>query len=453
MLRTMCKTLGNLDTKEGKEAYPFIKSMIPWTEKIYDMTDEEIKAYKSAFDEEYHNSEEKHTREVVDIFYMEYQYYQVRKNWQWVLDQYKLSGDKMAIRREILLQRLRGSTESPISPEDLEYLISNMKKSDNDLLINGKWRFRLYEHGAGLQMGHPKDLDENIPYMVGIDPSGGGGGDNFAITIVNPYNLKIAAEFKSPYISGPAAVQMLIELVTVYIPNAVLIPEKNSMGIYLIQMLVETPIKDNLYWSESKNQVDEITEEDPTTNELRQLAMQYKKYGTYLTGKVRSAMIELLFQYIAECKDLINSEYLVDDICKLVRTSTGRIEAAKGEHDDSLMSWLHVVYVYQTGDNLENFNIKRSELPGIGPAKVDLSKLEEKEREMQSIFFSTNNITFEDVAMHDAGRLEEDIKEMVNRLPFVHDDIYSNVKSNYYESDNTSISSSFFDSINGLNDY
>ena len=450
MLRIVCKIMGNLDTKEGKEAYPFIKSMIPWTEKIYDMTDEEIKQYKSAFDEEYHNSEEKHTREVIDVFYMEYQYYQVRKNWNWVLEQYKLSGDKMAIRREILLQRLRGSTESPISPEDLEFLISNMKKSDNDLLINGKWRFRLYEHGAGLRMGKPKDLDEDIPYLVGIDPSGGGGGDNFAITIVNPYNLKIAAEFKSPYISGPAAVKMLMELVTVYIPQAVLIPEKNSMGIYLIQMLVETPLKDRIYWSESQNQIDEITEEDPSTNELRRLAMQYKKYGTYLTGKVRSAMIELLFQYIAECKELINTEYLVDDICKLVRTSTGRIEAAKGEHDDSLMSWLHTIYIYQTGDNLEHFGIHKSDIPGIGPSKIDLSKLEEKEREIQSMFFSTDQVTFDDVVMEDAAMMESNIKEMVDKLSFVHDDVYSKNKDDYnpITDNNVNISSSFFDSIN-----
>lgn len=142
------------------------------------------------------------------------------------MEQYRLSGDKMAIRREILLQRLRGSNASPISPEDIEYFISNMKHPINDIIICNKWRFMIYEHGAGYQGNMPKDFDENIPYLVGIDPAGGGGGDNFAITVVNPYNLQIAAEFKSPYISGPAAVRMLIELVKDYIPKAVLIPEK-----------------------------------------------------------------------------------------------------------------------------------------------------------------------------------------------------------------------------------
>lgn len=439
-----------MDTKEGREALPFIQSMIPWTEKIYDMTDEEIADYKSAFSEEYHNSEEKHTREVIDVFYCEYQYFQVRKTYDWVLEQYKLSGDKMAIRREILLQRLRGSTESPISPEDLEYLIANMQKSTRDLLINNKWRFRLYDHGAGMELGQPKDFDKNIPYIVGIDPSAGGGGDNFAITIVNPYNLKIAAEFKSPYISGPAAVQMLIDLVVEHIPKAVLIPEKNSMGIYLIQMLCETPLKDNLYWSESLNQVEDITQEVPGENDLKQLAMQYKKYGTYLTGKVRAAMIDLLFQYLAECKELLTSEYLVDDLCKLVRTSTGRIEAVKGEHDDCLFSWLHAVYIYQVGDNLDNFNIHRDEQPGIGPSKVDLSKLEEFQNQ-DAGFFSTENVTYESYCIQDRIRQENETRELVDKFDFVHDEVYSNMKeSNNIFGDIAEIPISFFDQVNGL---
>ena len=56
---TSVNTLGNLDTREGREALPIIKSMIPWTEKVYDMTDEQLKEYKSAYYDEYHNSEEK----------------------------------------------------------------------------------------------------------------------------------------------------------------------------------------------------------------------------------------------------------------------------------------------------------------------------------------------------------------------------------------------------------
>lgn len=452
--RVMTCTPGNLDTKVGKDALPIIKSMIPWTEKIYDMSDRELEEYKSAFKDEYHNSVEKHERDVMNVFYIEYQYYQVRKDYNWVLDQYDLTGDKMEVRREILLQRLRGSSSSPVEPEDIEYLISNMRKSDRDLLINGKWRFRLYDHGQGYQIGSLKDFDENIPYIVGIDPAGGGSGgngDNFAVCILNPYNLQIAAEFKSPYISGPAAVKMLVTLVKEYIPKAVLVIEKNSMGIYLIQMICEqTSIKENLYWSEKGKELEDMVSESADDYELKMASLTYKKYGTFNSPKVRNAMLELLFTHIAACKQILNTEYLVDDICKLVRTPTGRIEAVKGEHDDSLFAYLHAIYIYYNGDNLENFGIIKTAHPVLG---VIEPKLEDhlQEKDPMDGFFSTKEVTYEDVLKEDMERVEQEVKMLVDKFDFVYDPVYK--KQNYTENpyDQTvSISPAFFDLLNDL---
>lgn len=454
--RIMSCTPGNLDTREGRDSLPIIKSMIPWSEKIYDMSPEEIQAYKDAYTEDYHNDGENHTREVIDVFYIEYQYFQVRKTYKWVLEQYKLSGDKMAVRREILLQRLRGSTESPIDPEDIEYLISNMKKSIKDVIIDGKWRFRIYDHDAGKIAGKPKDLDENIPYIVGIDPAAGGGGDNFAITIVNPYNLRIAAEFKSQYLPGPMAVRMLVDLIENYIPKAVLVIEKNSMGQTIIQFIVDqTTIKDNLYWSEKEatKQLEDLTAETPDDYKLKEMAMQYKKYGTYLTKKVRDAMFEILFQHVAQAKEILNTEYLVDDMCKLVRTSTGKIEAGKGEHDDCVMSYLHAMYVYYYGDNLERFGIDRSVNPVLGEIQPDLIEKLNQANPMAG-YLNPQQQSFDQMVMEDAARVENEIKEVVGALPFVHDAVYSAQRDQGLMGDpfdgTVNISGSFFDSMNGV---
>jgi hypothetical protein len=356
----------------------------------------------------------------------------------------------MAIRREILLQRLRGSTESPIDPEDIEYLISNMKKSDDDLIINNKWRFRLYPHGQGMLYGKPKIFDENIPYLIGIDPSSGGGGDNFAITIINPYNLQIAAEFKSPYLTLKEALKLFVKLIKSYMPKGVLIPEKNSMGCFLIQALIDqTDIADRIYWSESAKQLEEMVEETDDDYELKSLAVKYKKYGTYVSPKVRKAMMELLFQHIAQAKHLINTEYLVDDICKLVRTSTGRIEAASGEHDDCLFSYLHTLYVYYTGDNLEHFGIYKKEHPILMDDTDDEINQPEKIDLTTSKYFSTDAVTYDDLVMQSSAIVEEQIQELVNTFDFVHDDVYSNIKEKSNDYDKTvDLSPLFFDTIN-----
>lgn len=450
--RSFLTTPGDLDSPEGRRAYPIIQSMIPWTEKIYDMTEEQMTEYKSAYQEQYHSDETKQReREVVDIFYIEYQFWQVRKDYKWVMEQYKLSGDKMAIRREILLQRLRGSSSNPFAPEDIEYLIANMRKSDKDLLINDKWRFRLYDHGQGMgPMNQLKDLDENIPYIVGIDPAGGGAGDNTAITILNPYNLQIAAEFKSPYISGTDIVRLLITLIHEHIPKAVLIPEKNSLGIYLIQMIYDSSIRENLYWSDSERQLEQMTEESEEDFKLREAAAKWKKYGTYLTVSTRKAMIELLKKHINECKDILLTEYLVEDICKLIQNpNTQKIAAGKGEHDDCLFSYLHAVYLYYTGDNLEIFGIVKSDHPILGPLEID-SENKIAEKDHLSGFFSTEAATYESIVIEDSIRLEEQVKYIVEKLPFVQDEVYSKRRDqpeNPFD-DTVSINPFFFDMLN-----
>lgn len=451
--RLMSTTPGNLDTKEGRDVKPLMDSMIPWTEKIYDMSDEQIADYKAAFKEEYHNTEEKRTREVIDVFYIEYQYYQLRKSYDWVLEQYRLSGDKMAIRREILLQRLRGSTECPISPEDVEYFISNMKRPIKDIAVSNKWIFHIYQHGQGQVGGYPKDLDENIPYLVGIDPAGGGGGDNFAITIVNPLNLMIAAEFKNPYISGPNAVRMLCELVHAYIPKAVLILERNSMGITILQMLLETDIRDNLYWREKVADPDDEIDIAPGDNQMKEMAEQYQKYGTFVSGKVRNVMFELLFQHIDQCKHLLLAENLVNDMCKLVRTSTGRLEAAKGEHDDSLMSYLHVLYVYYHGDNLAIFGVFPMEHPVWGNIETEDGEqligdvMQQSADMLKRINSKEEDMTWDEYVMLDSSREEEVERELCRKFSFYN----SPYKRNETSFDGTvNISPTFFDSFNGI---
>ena len=452
--RIMSTTPGNLDTKEGRDAAPIIESMIPWSEKIYDMSNDEIEEYKSAFREEYHSAdkEKKHSREVINVFYMEYQYYQVRKNYEWVMEQYALSGDKMAIRREILMQRLHGSTESPLDPDDIEYLISNMRKSDRDLIINGKWLFKLYEHGATNQYGMQMDFDPNIPYIIGIDPSSGGSGDNFAVTVINPLNLKIAAEFRSPYISGPMAVNMLVELTLQYIPKCVLVPEKNSMGIYLIQMLCDTDVKRNLYWSESKRQLEEITEENDQDRELKAMSKAWRKYGHW-TGKNRGAMFELLFQHVNLAKDILTTEYLVHDICQLVRTPTGKVEADKGQHDDSLMSYLIAMYTFYTGDNLPTFGIFRDE----NPIYKLVEQGEKPEHQLpSSTAVLVHEITkpdrvksYDEYAMQKIAESEIRSKELMSHFSFIHDSSINHPRDGANPM-GVSIPASFFDEINGF---
>jgi len=415
------------------------------------MSDKQIEEYIQACAGEYHANEanRKDNREVIKIFYMEYHYWQLRKSHQWVEEQYELGGDRLTIQREILLQRMRGSSESPIDQGDLEYLIQHTQQPINDILLNNKWKMEIYAHGVTtsknmIQPGVFNYFNPKIPYLVGVDPAGGGGGDNISITVINPYNLQIAAEFKSPYISGTELLRALIDLVNNYIPKAVVIIEKNSMGIYLIHNAVESSIRDNLYWGKKAKELETMTIEGPDA-ELKKLSQQYRKYGVYTSPAVRHAMFELLFKHIHECKQILNSKNLVDDLCRLIRNTSGKIVAGKGEHDDSVMSYNIAIYIYYTGDNLEFFGIDKGAHPILGLLEPNLDEILASKDPLTG-FFTTEDVTYETIMRDSIIETEQYSKYITEVNPRVEDPYYKRGQED--SSENVDIPIFFFNQIN-----
>lgn len=446
----------NIDTPEGKCSDPLIRSMIPWTEKIYDMSPNEIDEYKDTFRDEFHRMADHPDRDVIDCFYAEYQYFQLRKTYDWVIERFRQSGSRQEVRRDILLINVRGSTNSFIDQEDLEYFISNMVKSGNELLINNKWVLKIYEHGAKQLFDLTAPFDPSIPYLIGVDPAGGASGhrgDYFAVTIVNPNNMKIAAEFHSQFMGAPEALLFFQELILKYMPGAVLCIEKNNMGVYLIQILSKSDIGRNMYWSEkgAERELDYLTYESAADKELRKMSEEYGKYGTFVNRKVKGAMFELLKMHIKECKENLCTEYLVNDMCKLVMYN-GNPQAEKGEHDDSIMSYLHAIYVYYTGDNLPFFGIKKKFYPSY---KDDDIVQDEQNLTMQDVFKNMGYImrepTFDEEYQRQLREARRETQEMVDKLPFVESFGYGKTKTNIPLGEElVDIDSSFFDSLNGI---
>lgn len=450
-------TPGNLGSSIGAEVKPFMDAMIPWTERIYDMTEQERREYMDAFHSYHEENVQSNTSGAmasIDVFYIEYQYFQVRKDYAWVQEQYRKSGDREAVIREILLKRMRSSDKTPFDLDTIEALISNCKKSTDDLIINHKWRYRLYNHGQPTRHDNYNNdiLDPNIPYLVGVDPSSGEGGDNFAVVVVNPYTLQVAAEFKSEYIGVNDALDMLTSLVVNYIPKAVMCVERNSIGAWLIQQLVDRGIiKQNLYWSEksAQKQLDMLSSQDPSMTSLKEAMSQYHKYGTFVSASVRKSMMELLYAIVTEHADLVTSEYLVDDICKLERYPNGKIAAAKGAHDDIVMAYLHALYIYANGDNLTTFGIIPNQELIFG------EDLEENIIEVdEQGWFSTEHIVpFS--REHDIQLMiqeDERDKYLAQKFPnYIKDPKYPHperIGHNDYD-DTTDIPAYFFDMLNG----
>lgn len=254
------------------------------------------------------------------IVYIEYSYKQIGLTDEWLRDMYNKIANPLVVKREILLQRLRGSSDSPFEQDDIEYVVSAIRPIIDELYILEHFRFDIYQ-----------ELDRTIPYIVSIDCSTGTNGDNNAITILNPYTVQPSAEFACPYIGETLFEKLIMELVKKHLPRAILVIERNSVGDGIIDHLLNSPIRGNVYFDKNRDLVQANLEEQSTvTSILKKQGEQKKYYGVYTGSQSREDMMAILFRRMAEFKDDFVTKNITEDIAHLVRTKSGKIEAGPG---------------------------------------------------------------------------------------------------------------------------
>lgn len=391
--RIFTSTPGDLDSRPCQQALQMIEKTTKWSEKFYDWDIEEVRDYIDR------NSDNK-------IVYIEYQYTQLGKDEAWFR---KICGiinnDPAKIKREIFLQRLRGSSDSPFEPEDLQALDELRGKVKEEIFINKLFKLDLYE-----------SLKRDRVYIVGVDVATGSGGDNSAVTIIDPYTLSTVGSFSSSLIGVHGLQQFLFVLVRKYIPRAILCIERNHNGEAVMDNLRQTAIRQNIYFDNSKDILgSRIDEKIDAHGFLRREAASRRFYGVYTSGKSREIMINLLFAHMSDFKDKFISNNVIDDIFTLVKNKRGKIEAAPGKHDDSIMSYLIGLYVYYHGNNLHRYGFVKGELPDEEERNRGLSYEEQINRldnRTQSYFSNAGSKTVDDYTNSIMAEIERARREM-----------------------------------------
>lgn len=339
--RAFSCTPGDLDTSMGQEAQEVLSHTTKWSEHMYDMR------YDSANDDNNELLQYVKNNGGNGIVYIEYSYKQLGLTDEWLRNMYNKIQNPIVVKREILLQRIRGSSDSPFDQEDIEYLASMIQPVIDEMYILEHFRFDIY-----------KKLERLTPYLVSIDCSTGTNGDSNAITIINPYTVRPDAEFKCPYIGETQFEKLIMELIMDHIPRACVIIERNSVGDGIIDHLLNSPIRSNLYFDKNKDLVEEnLADASNNVSMLKRQGEQKKYYGVYTNNQSREDMFAILFRRMAEFKDDFVTKNITDDIAHLVRFKSGKIAAAEGAHDDSIMSYLIGMYVWYHGNNLAAFSI------------------------------------------------------------------------------------------------
>ena len=356
----MLSTPGNLETEEGRAAQNMIDATPRFNEQMYDLPEEEVKKMFEPVE-----MPDGSIRKPISSFYIEFNYKQLRKTEAWVDEQYTIalqSGRIDEYKRGVLLQRYRGADAVLFAQQDIDYMISHVREPKHVLFLLNKFNMYIYEHNIthfDLHSDTPY-FDTQIPYLIGVDVSAGGNGDNTTMIIVNPYTLEIAAELSSPYI-GALDLMRLITVVAKLVPRGIFCLETNSIGKAIVDFVQESRLEHRFYHDPKLDMAKNTIQKNEHTSVVAKKKAEEKYYiGTYVTPAIRNNMMDLLKSYVKEYKHLLNSKFLVKDITNLTRFKNGKIAAMDGEHDDMVMAFLHVLYVLHYGAELGRFGIDKT---------------------------------------------------------------------------------------------
>ena len=379
----LSSTPGDMLTDSGSYAYDIVHNSTPWNDKFYDFT------YQQLYDLKAQNTN-------TSFWYIKYTYQQLGFGPEYFKEQViNLNKDWAAIRREILLEWAQISENAAFHQEDLDIIDSQLRDPIRTIEFGRykQYSFLVYE-----------DIDLRYPPIIGVDVAGGTYQDSSAITVIDSRTTRVCATFNCNYISTDDLAEVIYELVTKYMPNAVVNIERNGVGHGVVGKLKKTSIKKNLYW-EIK---DKVIEEAYNGIRMEKTKRKVRVYGLDSTHEIRNRLIELLYERVQYHKDKFVARVIKDEMAGMQYKKNGKVEHSDQTHDDQVFSYLLALYVWYDGQNLvDNWRIMKNTL------KTD------EDEDFEENIVSNYEGTLESLDLHKATSDVETDKEILDTVEWV----------------------------------
>lgn len=372
-------TPANLDTGPGAFCYSVIGKSATWKLDLFDFTNEQLDEYISA------NSEN-------NFIFVQYTYKELGRDDEWLKEMIRdCQGDIAKVKREILLEWPKSMDSSVFNEEQLDKIFQFVKQPLSRIYIDGKYPIEFYEI---------PDINKN--YILSCDVAGGLSRDNSVINIIDPEDFRIVGDFISNRIDTDSFKKVIIELMTFYMRNALLVIEKNSYGLNIIQSLMKDPMIEPRMYREDKETLGEKKQSNGFTVKKKTKTISY---GVDTNAQTRKQMFDLLPEIVDTEYDKFVSPNIYKDISNLEKKKTGKIEHSASGHDDSLMAYLIFRYAVFYGKCFrDRFGI--SSIPSRMNVKVQssaadmtkISSLIQNANNTASMQTLSGNSTFEYIA-------------------------------------------------------
>ena len=180
-----------------------------------------------------------------------------------------------------------------------------------------------------------------------------------------------------------------------------------GFGAAVVQRLVKTSVKKNLYW-EIK---DKVIEETMNGVRIDKTKKRVKVYGVDSTKDVRARLIEILMERVMYHKDKFVAPILHNEMKSMQIKKNGKVEHSDNSHDDQVFSYLMALYVWYDGKNLmENFHIRKGTIKTDVDIDIEESELEDALEKKEKVDFRSAEFESNEDIARDLKWVENDSK-------------------------------------------
>lgn len=297
--RAITTTAASLSTENAIWAYNFLYSCASFSERMYDMDEEAIKKYVSM------NSTNNFLR-------IEYMYYDLSKDDDYLERMIRDSNNNWdAINREVLNMWLDANAEHPLGQDNVILLNNKIIEPKQTLIIDDVYLLKIYRD--------INEFDFKGIYVAGVDCGGNVSRDFSTFVVVDPTNFEVVATLRTNSYSTTRFSRAIAYIMSAIFPNIVIIPERNAMGITIIDNIIEydRSLISRIYHDENG------------------------KPGLYNNKNTRYQLFnDVLKIAVIEDNDKIHDINIIREISGLITTRSGRIDHRPDSHDDTLMAYL-----------------------------------------------------------------------------------------------------------------
>ncbi len=416
-------TAGILNTDEGRFTHRLICNSLPFTEKLYDLAnEEELRKIVKA------NSPQ-------GMVYSEFSYKQLGKTDEWFHEKSsRTAGDQETVDRDYLNKWTFGSAmRSPLEKPILDRLFTS-KREPKWIQYIDEFMIRWYI---------PESLVtsvefNNIPIVIGNDASENIGRDYTSFVLIDARDMSVIGTC----MCNTTNIIKVAMFVCRWLKqkNVLYIPERNSVGVAIIDycLLQLEQLGINPFYRIYNEIVQNFDTNDVTRAELNRPGFyndHRKSFGFRTSGTTRPFLYKTVFKQVMEaaCHSIHDSS-LINQIGGLV-IKNGRIDHSNGGNDDSVIAYILAGYVLFFGNNIEMYDFSKENLNSLlrdfvhnDEKKEQIAqknRTEELKREIVQLERGAKQAT------HDTVRIEmlQRMYDLRNKLPKEDDNVLLDIQS------------------------